>query len=125
MLVTSRSRRRMPICIVMRKRHKVPGHTYVIAYPSLGSVKIGQAVYYVERVEQVRNHSPVETEVVCAFEGLHHERELHKRFAHLRTRREFFTFAPELREYLMTRADALTHEQASAASNFTKNRGKH
>jgi hypothetical protein len=51
------------------------GHTYVIAYPSVGVVKIGQSVYYAERVEQVVRHSPVPTEVVCAFIGLHHERD--------------------------------------------------
>jgi hypothetical protein len=47
------------------------GHTYVIAYPSVGVVKIGQSVYYAERVEQVIGHSPVPAEVVCAFVGLH------------------------------------------------------
>ena len=69
----------------MRSNSENPvGHTYVIAYPSVGVVKIGQSVYYAERVEQVVRHSPVETEVVCAFVGLHHEAELHKRFAHIR-----------------------------------------
>ena len=98
------------------------GHTYVIAYPSVGVVKIGQSVYYVERVEQVIQHSPVEAEVVCAFLGLHVEGDLHKRFAHLRKHREFFEDTPELRTYLASREDALTHEQAIATSRYTKNR---
>jgi hypothetical protein len=88
------------------------GYTYVIAYPSLGLVKIGRAVYYAERLKQVRNMSPVDTEVVCAFVGLHHEKYLHKRFAHLRTKGEFFTYTHELQEYLRSRRDAVTHEQA-------------
>jgi hypothetical protein len=83
------------------------GHTYVIAYPSAGVVKIGQAVYYAERVEQVRNMSPVTTETLFVFVGLQHERELHNRFAHLRTRGEFFQDTDELRSYLLSRNDAI------------------
>jgi hypothetical protein len=100
------------------------GHTYVIAYPSVGVVKIGQSVYYAERVEQVIAHSPVPAEVVCAFVGLHHERELHERFAHIRKHREFFEDTRELREYLSSRKDALTHEEALKTSRFTRNRRK-
>lgn len=98
------------------------GHTYVIAYPSVGVVKIGQSVYYAERVEQVVRHSPVPTEVICAFIGLHHERELHKRFSHIRKHGEFFEDCPELREYFSSREDALTHEEAIKTSRFTRNR---
>jgi hypothetical protein len=101
---------------------RADGHTYVIAYPSVGVVKIGQAVYYAERIEQIRNMSPVETEVVCAFVGLRHERELHKRFSHLRKRGEFFEDTGELREYLSSRPDVLTHEQAVATCRYTKSR---
>ncbi len=100
------------------------GHTYVILYPSVGVVKIGQAVYYAERVEQVRNMSPVPTEVVCAFAGLHHEKELHKKFAHLRQRGEFFTYSDELREHLASRPDAVTHEEAVATCRYTRSRSK-
>ena len=100
------------------------GHTYVIAYPSVGVVKIGQAVYYAERVEQVRNMSQVETEVVCAFVGLHHERELHKLFAHLRKRGEFFEDTAELRDYLASRVDSITHEQATQTCRYTQSRLK-
>jgi hypothetical protein len=89
-----------------------PGYAYVVAYPSLGLVKIGRAVYYAERLQQVRNLSPVDTEIVCAFVGLHHKQDLHKRFAHLRTKDEFFTYTHELQEYLRSRRDAVTHEQA-------------
>lgn len=98
------------------------GHTYVIAYPSVGVVKIGQSVYYAERVEQVIRHSPVPAAVVCAFVGLHHERELHKRFAHIRKHGEFFEDCRELREYLSSREDALSHEEALKTSRFTRNR---
>ncbi len=101
---------------------KATGHTYVILYPSVGVVKIGQAVYYAERVEQVRNMSPVPTEVVCAFVGLHHEGDLHRRFAHLRTRGEFFTYTPELEAYLSGRDDAITHEDAVATCRYTRSR---
>lgn len=100
------------------------GHTYIIAYPEAGVVKIGQAVYYAERVEQVRNMSPVETEVVCAFVGLHHERDLHKRFAHLRRRGEFFEYTDELRDYLASRLDAMAHEEAIATCRYTRNHPK-
>lgn len=100
------------------------GHTYVIAYPSVGVVKIGQSVYYAERVEQVIRHSPVPAEVLCAFIGLHHERDLHKRFAHIRKHGEFFEDCSELREYLLAREDALTHENALRTSRFTRNRRK-
>ena len=98
------------------------GHTYILAYPSVGVIKIGQAVYYAERLEQVRNMSPVETEVVCALVGLHHERELHRRFAPLRQRGEFFTDTPELREYVLSHPDKLSHEEAVASCRYTKNR---
>lgn len=109
----------------MKSTSEAPiGHTYVIAYPSVGVVKIGQSVYYAERVEQVIQHSPVEAEVVCAFIGLHVEAELHKRFAHLRKHREFFEDTPELREVLASRTDALTHEQAIKTSRYTRNRKK-
>ena len=100
-------------------RDSLFGHTYVIAYPSVGVVKIGQAVDYAERVAQVRNMSPVETEIVCAFVGLHHELDLHKRFARFRKRGEFFEDNPELREYLRSRADAITHEEAVATCRYT------
>lgn len=100
------------------------GHTYVIAYPSVGVVKIGQSVYYAERVEQVVRHSPVPAGVVCAFVGLHHERELHKKFAHIRKHGELFEDCPELREHLSSRVDALTHEEAPKTSRFTRNRRK-
>lgn len=100
------------------------GHTYIVSYPAAGVVKIGQAVYYAERVEQVRNMSPVETEVVCAFVGLHHERELHKMFAHLRKRGEFFEYADELRDYLASRSDKITHSEAVATCRYTNRRGR-
>jgi hypothetical protein len=100
------------------------GHTYVIAYPSVGVVKIGQSVYYAERVEQVIGHSPVPAEVVCAFVGLHHERELHKRFAHIRKHGEFFEDCRELREYLSSREDTLTHEEALKTCRYTRSRSK-
>jgi len=100
------------------------GHTYVIAYPSVGVVKIGQAVYYAERVEQVRNMSPVETEVVCALVGLNHERALHKHFAHLRKHGEFFSDTSELRDYLKSHPDSISHEQAKATSRYTARRRK-
>jgi hypothetical protein len=107
-----------------KERKLADGYTYVIAYPSLGLVKIGRAVYYAERVEQVRSMSPVDTQVVCAFVGLHHEMDLHRRFAHLRTKGEFFSYTPELREYLRSRPDAVTHEQALAASRYTQRRAR-
>jgi len=100
------------------------GHTYVIAYPSAGVVKIGQAVYYAERVEQVRNMSPIESEVICALTGLHHERDLHKRFAHLRRRGEFFTDSLELREHLASHPERLSHEQALATCRYLARRRK-
>lgn len=105
----------------MNARSQNPdGHTYVIAYPRVGVVKIGQAVYYAERVRQVIRHSPVAAEVLCAFVGLHHERELHKKFAHIRRHGEFFEDCSELREYLASRADALAHEEALRTSRFTR-----
>ena len=48
----------------MNSSSDVPdGHTYVIAYPSVRVVKIGQSVYYAERVEQAVRHSPVPAEL--------------------------------------------------------------
>jgi len=106
----------------MDAKERAVGHTYVIHYPSVGVVTIGQAVYYAERVEHVRNMSPVPTEVVCAFLGLHHEKDLHRRFAHLRTHGEFFTYTPELEAYLSDRDDAIAHEDAVATCRYTRRR---
>lgn len=86
--------------------------TYVVAYPEVGRVKIGQARFYGDRMMQLRNGSPVKPVPFCAFVGAHHEKELHERFKHLRIRLEYFWDTPELRQYLESRKDILTHEQA-------------
>jgi hypothetical protein len=90
--------------------------TYVVAYPGTGLVKIGQAKYYADRFEQLKNGSPIEPEPIYAFLGAHYEGELHRRFSHLRTRGEFFQDAAELRGYLDRSVGRLTHEEALALS---------
>jgi hypothetical protein len=90
--------------------------TYVVGYPGTGLVKIGQAKYYADRFEQLRNSSPIEPVPICAFVGGHVERELHDRFSDLRMRREFFQDVPELRLHLSAIAGRLSHEEALALS---------
>lgn len=97
-------------------RHKPPILTYVVSYPGLGLVEIGQAQYYANRLGNLRTGSPVEPVPVCAFVGAHHERELHQLCAHLRHRLEYFKDAPELREHLERRPGRITHEEAMRLS---------
>lgn len=90
--------------------------TYVVAYPEVGRVKIGQAQYYGDGMMQLRNGSPIEPVPVCAFVGAHHEKELHDLFKHLRVRLEYFEDTPELRAHLEQRAGRITHAEALAMS---------
>lgn len=90
--------------------------TYVVTYPEVGRVKIGQAKYYGDRMMHLRNGSPVKPVPLCAFVGAHHEKELHLLFKHLRLHHEYFQDTPELREHLEHRPGRLTHEEAMSLS---------
>lgn len=90
--------------------------TYVVAYPEVGRVKIGQANYYCDRMMHLRNGSPVQPVPLCAFVGAHHEKELHALFKHLRLHHEYFQDVPELRAHLEQRPGRLTHEEAMLLS---------
>ena len=98
------------------------GHTYVLEYGAAKVLKIGKAVYYAERLAQLRNMSPIEPNVVCVLEGLAHERIMHKRFAHLRVRGEFFQDVAEIREYVASHPRAVSHEHAVSTCNYTQSR---
>jgi|ERR1700693_1823164 len=66
--------------------------TYVLEYPGTNLVKIGQAKYFVDRFAQLKTGSPVDPQVLCVFRGADHERDFHKRFAHLRHHGEYYHF---------------------------------
>lgn len=74
--------------------------TYIIEYPGTNLIKVGQAKYFVDRFAQLKTASPVEPIVVCVFRGAKHERDFHKKFERLRHHGEFYHFTAELREYL-------------------------
>ena len=97
------------------KEHR-PVLTYVVAYPEVGRVKIGQAKYYCDRMMHLRNGSPVQPVPVCAFVGAHHEKELHTLFKHLRLHHEYFEDTAELRAHLEQRPGRLTHDEAMSLS---------
>lgn len=103
---------------------KPPIITYVLSYPGLGLLKIGQAQYYADRLTHLRTGSPVEPVPVCAFVGAHHERELHERFGHLRDRREYFRDCDEIRKHLNEHRDRITHEEALRISSFLARKKK-
>ncbi len=75
--------------------------TYVIEYPGTNLVKFGQAKYFVDRFAQLKTGSPVIPVVICLFRGAKHERDFHKKFAHLRHHGEFFHFTAEVKHYLL------------------------
>lgn len=107
-----------------RLSKKPPIITYVLSYPGLGLLKIGQAQYYADRLTHLKTGSPVEPVPICAFVGAHHERELHQRFVHLRDRREYFADCEEIRKHLEERGDRITHEEALLMSPFISRRKK-
>lgn len=93
--------------------------TYIIEYPGTNLVKIGQAKYFVDRFAQLKTGSPVDPKVLCVFRGSKHERDFHKRFAHLRHHGEFYFYTPEVREYIFSeqlREYRMTHIEAVAMS---------
>lgn len=47
--------------------------TYVLEYPGIHLIKIGQAKYYQDRISQLRNGVPIEPKPVCAFLGANNE----------------------------------------------------
>jgi hypothetical protein len=68
--------------------------------------------------------SPVDTEVVCALVGLHHERDLHQRFSHFRRHREFFDDTDEIRAYVLNHPDMISHEEALTTCNYTRKKSR-
>lgn len=99
--------------------------TYVLEYPGTHLIKIGQAKYYQDRISQLRNGSPIEPKPICAFLGAKHEHDMHKRFAHLRVRGEFFHYTQEVRDFLQAAPGKLSHEEAIKISpRVVRNREK-
>lgn len=93
--------------------------TYVLEYPGTNLVKIGQAKYFVDRLAQLKTGSPVDPVVLCVFRGSKHERDFHKRFAHLRHHGEFYHFTREISDYLFSRqlaSERIGRDEAAAIS---------
>ena len=93
--------------------------TYVLEYPGTNLIKIGQAKYFVDRLAQLKTGSPVDPNVLCIFRGPQHEREFHKRFAHLRHHGEFYHFTKEVRDHLFSEqlaTDRISRDVAESVS---------
>lgn len=74
---------------------------YFILAPEAERIKIGYSAYPEKRINQLLTSSPYELEVLAVTPGTQdEERELHRRFAHLRQHREWFTDCEELRNYI-------------------------
>jgi len=93
--------------------------TYVIEYPGTNLIKIGQAKYFVDRFAQLKTGSPVDPVVLCVFRGAKHEKDFHKRFAHLRHHGEFYHFTAEVRQHIFSdelSLERMSREEAEALS---------
>lgn len=78
---------------------------YFIEAVEVGLIKIGVAVSPERRRAELSEQSPVTLNLLATTPGdIHTERMLHHRFKHLRRRGEWFEAAPELLNYIRTRA---------------------
>jgi hypothetical protein len=76
----------------------VPGVVYFVR--SGDSIKIGHATNFKDRLRTLQTGNENPLEVLAAVAGLN-EYEIHQRFAHLRTRGEWFKAEPELLEFIV------------------------
>lgn len=79
------------------------GYVYFVHSPESARVKIGYTTDPDKRIHTLQTASPSALEPLAIITGtVADERELHRRFAHLRAHREWFTDCDELREYIAT-----------------------
>jgi hypothetical protein len=77
------------------------GYIYFVSSPESSRIKIGYTGNPEKRIESLLTSSPSPLETLKVIEGtVAEERDLHRRFSHLRQHREWFTDCPELREYI-------------------------
>jgi excisionase family DNA binding protein len=66
-----------------------------------GPIKIGSADNVQKRLERIQTYNPQPVELLVSLPGgFRKEKELHKRFAHLRMHHEWFRSAPDLLAYI-------------------------
>lgn len=81
----------------------VQGYIYFVASHGSDRIKIGYSAEPEKRANTLMSSSPFATETLKIIEGTREdEAALHRRFAHLRVHREWFTDCDELREYIAT-----------------------
>lgn len=79
------------------------GYIYFVHSPESARVKIGYTTDPDKRIYGLQTASPSALEALAIITGtVVDERELHRRFAHLRVHREWFRDCDELREYIAT-----------------------
>ena len=77
------------------------GHVYFIEAPSAGVVKIGYASAPSERIKSIQGMSPIPLRMVATMPGaIADERNLHKKFSHLRSHGEWFHFTSEIADFI-------------------------
>lgn len=79
------------------------GVVYFIHAVELKNIKIGYSANFKTRLDALSTSVPFSLEPLRVIPGTHEdEKAIHRRFAHLRVRREWFQDCPELREYIAT-----------------------
>lgn len=85
---------------------------YFLLSEEAKAIKIGHSVSPEFRLDEYQKYSPFKLRLLGAIKGgLPKERELHRRFAHLRMRGEWFRAEPELVEFV----EALLPKKTEAA----------
>ena len=93
--------RRHKRALTTPQRRRGSGHVYFLRCQ--GFIKIGSAGDARSRHKAVQTVSPFDVELLCAIPGDEKlERDLHRKFGHLRERGEWFRSAPELEACIAT-----------------------
>lgn len=97
--------------------------TYFVQPVGGGPIKIGSSVCPESRLDGMRGNSPVELAIIGVCEGGEKlERELHRRFAHLRLHCEWFAPGPDLVRFIRDHARPLI-ERPRLGSRPVRRRG--
>ena len=100
------------------------GHVYLIGSPTFKWYKIGKSSNAAIRVTELGILLPFRVEVIAVWKAANHhelERLLHEKYADVRINGEWFSFADEQIEAILTELQAASTNVASGFSNVEKN----
>jgi hypothetical protein len=92
-------------------------HTYMILAEKTKLVKIGHARDVAKRLEGLRAVNADSLRLLCVVPET--EKELHKRFAHLRTHGEWFKYHNDIRWFVEHRSSRENHQELPAQSELS------